>query len=85
MDNVWAFQLARKHDRSVVVACLDLLDILVRCPDHPERNEKINDIQTIIINMHHLINKYCPLQKWLCYLNNLGFRGDVLQLKLVLQ
>ncbi|KAK6054693.1 MED7 protein, partial [Cooperia oncophora] len=52
----------KKLNRSVVVAFLDLLDILVRCPDHPERNEKINDIQTIFINMHHLINEYRPLQ-----------------------
>ncbi|KAK6028434.1 MED7 protein, partial [Ostertagia ostertagi] len=51
----------KKPNRSVVVAFLDLLDILVRCPDHPERNEKINDIQTIFINMHHLINEYRPL------------------------
>ncbi|PIO58071.1 hypothetical protein TELCIR_20503, partial [Teladorsagia circumcincta] len=47
---------------SVVVACLDLLDILVRCANHPERNENINDMQTIFINMHHLINEYCPLR-----------------------
>ncbi|KHJ87759.1 MED7 protein [Oesophagostomum dentatum] len=52
----------KKLNRSVVVAFLDLLDILVRCPDNSERNEKINDIQTIFINMHHLINEYRPLQ-----------------------
>lgn len=33
-----------------------------RCPDNPERREKIETIRMLFINMHHLINEYRPVQ-----------------------
>ncbi|PAV69168.1 hypothetical protein WR25_20594 [Diploscapter pachys] len=52
----------KKLNRSVIAAFLDLLDILIRCPDHSEREVKLTDIHTLFINMHHLINEYRPVQ-----------------------
>ncbi|CAI4226156.1 unnamed protein product [Auanema sp. JU1783] len=52
----------KKLNTSALTAFLDLIEILIRSPDNPERIEKLNDIQTIFINMHHLINEYRPLQ-----------------------
>ncbi|MFH4974378.1 hypothetical protein AB6A40_001087 [Gnathostoma spinigerum] len=57
----WRSEL-KKLNRSTVAAFLDLLDILIRCPDHPERLEKLNNLRLLFINMHHLINEYRPLQ-----------------------
>lgn len=55
--------LYNKHNfRSVVAAFLDLVDILIKSPEHSERIEKINDIQMIFINMHHLVNEFRPHQ-----------------------
>ena len=48
--------------RSAVAAFLDLVEILIRAPDDPERIDKIHDIQIIFINMHHLLNEHRPLQ-----------------------
>lgn len=41
---------------------LDLLDILIHCPDSPKRQEKIDDISLLFIHMHHLINEFRPHQ-----------------------
>lgn len=57
----WRSEL-KKLNRSTVAAFLDLLDILIRCPNHPERLEKLNNLRLLFINMHHLINEYRPLQ-----------------------
>lgn len=57
----WRSEL-KKLNRSTVAAFLDLLDILIRCPSHPERLEKLNNLRLLFINMHHLINEYRPLQ-----------------------
>uniref|UniRef100_A0A0M3I9G9 Mediator of RNA polymerase II transcription subunit 7 n=2 Tax=Ascaris TaxID=6251 RepID=A0A0M3I9G9_ASCLU len=57
----WRSEL-KKLNRSTVAAFLDLLDILIRCPSHPERMEKLNNLRLLFINMHHLINEYRPLQ-----------------------
>uniref|UniRef100_A0A0R3RY47 C2H2-type domain-containing protein n=1 Tax=Elaeophora elaphi TaxID=1147741 RepID=A0A0R3RY47_9BILA len=57
----WRSEL-KKLNRSTVAAFLDLLDILIRCPNHPERLEKINNLRLLFINMHHLINEYRPVQ-----------------------
>ncbi|CAI5437605.1 unnamed protein product [Caenorhabditis angaria] len=59
--NDWKTEM-KKLNRSVIAAFLDLIEILIRCPDHPSRDEKMNDIHTIFINMHHLINEYRPVQ-----------------------
>uniref|UniRef100_A0A1I7TBG3 Mediator of RNA polymerase II transcription subunit 7 n=1 Tax=Caenorhabditis tropicalis TaxID=1561998 RepID=A0A1I7TBG3_9PELO len=52
----------KKLNRSAVVAFFDLVEILIRCPDHPAREDKMNDLHTIFINMHHLINEFRPVQ-----------------------
>ncbi len=52
----------RKLNRSIMACFLDLLEILIKCPDHPERVEKINHLRVLFINMHHLINEYRPQQ-----------------------
>jgi len=41
---------------------LDLIEILIKCPDNEERIEKIETIRTLFINIHHLINEYRPVQ-----------------------
>ncbi|KAI6241998.1 Mediator of RNA polymerase II transcription subunit 7 [Aphelenchoides fujianensis] len=57
----WKSEL-KKLNRSVVAAFLDLLEILIKSPDHPERLEKLETIRLLFINMHHLINEYRPVQ-----------------------
>lgn len=47
-----------------MVNFLDLIDILVQCPDSPKRTEKIDDIGVLFIHMHHLINEYRPYQAY---------------------
>lgn len=43
---------------------LDLLEILIKCPNSVERDRKLDDIQVLFINMHHLINEYRPHQAY---------------------
>ena len=57
----WRSELL-KLNRSLVAAFLDLIEILIKCPDHEDRQEKINTIRTLFINIHHLINEYRPVQ-----------------------
>jgi len=45
-------------NQSLLANFLDLLQILVTAPESEKRGEKIEDIQLIFINMHHLINEY---------------------------
>jgi len=52
----------KKMNHSVLVNFLDLLDILIHCPDSPKRQEKIDDISLLFIHMHHLINEFRPHQ-----------------------
>lgn len=49
-------------NHSVLVNFLDLLDILIHCPDSGKRQEKIDDISLLFIHMHHLINEFRPHQ-----------------------
>lgn len=41
---------------------LDLIDILVQCPESPKRAEKIDDISVLFIHIHYLLNEYRPHQ-----------------------
>ena len=41
---------------------MDLLDILIKCPDSSKRTDKIEDLKLLFINMHHLINEFRPHQ-----------------------
>jgi len=52
----------KKLNHSILVNFLDLLDILIKCPDSAKRTDKIEDINMLFINMHHLINEFRPHQ-----------------------
>ncbi|XP_064085191.1 mediator of RNA polymerase II transcription subunit 7-like [Macrobrachium nipponense] len=52
----------KKLNHSILVNFLDLLDILIKCPDSNKRTDKIEDINILFINMHHLINEFRPHQ-----------------------
>ncbi|ORY94422.1 MED7 protein-domain-containing protein [Syncephalastrum racemosum] len=53
-------QELKKLNRSLIVEFLDLLDALVRNPD--QYGDRIENISTIFINMHHILNEYRPHQ-----------------------
>lgn len=61
----------KKLNRSAIVAFFDLVEILIRAPDHPMREEKMVDLHTIFINMHHLINEFRPVQVEKCFKNEI--------------
>ena len=52
----------KKLNHSVVANFLDLLDIMIKAPDSPKRNEKLEDLNLLFIHMHHLINEFRPHQ-----------------------
>ncbi|MCL4137429.1 UNVERIFIED_CONTAM: hypothetical protein GTU68_049052 [Idotea baltica] len=52
----------KKLNHSILVNFMDLLDILIKCPDSSKRTDKIDDINLLFINMHHLINEFRPHQ-----------------------
>lgn len=52
----------RKLNQSILVNFLDLLDILIRAPESPKREEKIDDLNLLFIHMHHLTNEFRPHQ-----------------------
>lgn len=52
----------KKMNHSILVNFLDLIDILVKCPDTNKREEKCSDINMLFIQMHHLINELRPHQ-----------------------
>ena len=49
-------------NHSVLVNFLDMIDILIKTPESPKRDEKIEDINLLFIHMHHLINEFRPHQ-----------------------
>ncbi|GFO09243.1 mediator of RNA polymerase ii transcription subunit 7 [Plakobranchus ocellatus] len=52
----------KKLNHSILVNFLDLLDVLIRAPESSKRGEKLEDINLLFINMHHLINEFRPHQ-----------------------
>jgi len=52
----------KKLNHSILVNFLDLLDVLIRAPESAKRGEKLEDINLLFINMHHLINEFRPHQ-----------------------
>lgn len=52
----------KKLNHSVLANFLDLLEILIRCPDSASRIEKLEDTKLLFIHMHHLINEFRPHQ-----------------------
>lgn len=52
----------KKLNHSLLVNFLDLLDLLVNCPDSPKRTEKVDDISVLFIHIHHLLNEFRPHQ-----------------------
>ena len=51
-----------KLNHSILVNFLDLIDLLIKAPESPKREEKIDDINLLFIHMHHLINEFRPHQ-----------------------
>ena len=56
------FSSTLQLNQSILVNFLDLLDILIRAPDSPKRQEKIDDMNLLFIHMHHLTNEFRPHQ-----------------------
>ncbi|RWS03984.1 mediator of RNA polymerase II transcription subunit 7-like protein [Dinothrombium tinctorium] len=52
----------KKMNASILVNFLDLIDVLVKCPDTAKREEKCSDIAMLFVQMHHLINELRPHQ-----------------------
>jgi len=52
----------KKLNHSIVVNFLELLDIVIKSPSSPKREEKLEDLNLLFINMHHLINELRPHQ-----------------------
>lgn len=52
----------KKLNHSLLVNFLDLLDLLVYCPDSPKRAEKVEDLSLLFIHIHHLLNEFRPHQ-----------------------
>ncbi|CAG5132570.1 unnamed protein product [Candidula unifasciata] len=52
----------KKLNHSILVNFLDLLDVLIRAPESPKRTEKLEDLNLLFINIHHLINEFRPHQ-----------------------
>ncbi|GAV07734.1 hypothetical protein RvY_17541 [Ramazzottius varieornatus] len=48
----------KKAVHSILATFLDLLDVLVKCPRSPKRNEKLEDINLLFIHFQHLLNEY---------------------------
>lgn len=52
----------KKLNQSLLANFLDLLDLLVHCPDSPKRAEKVEDLSLLFIHIHHLLNEFRPHQ-----------------------
>ncbi|XP_058804521.1 mediator of RNA polymerase II transcription subunit 7 [Phymastichus coffea] len=52
----------KKLNHSLLVNFLDLIDLLVLCPENPRRAEKVEDLSLLFIHIHHLLNEFRPHQ-----------------------
>ncbi|CAG9861005.1 unnamed protein product [Phyllotreta striolata] len=52
----------KKFNQSLLANFLDLLDLLVNCPESPRRAEKVEDLSLLFIHIHHLLNEFRPHQ-----------------------
>ncbi|CAO0789204.1 unnamed protein product [Mucor circinelloides] len=59
-DSIDRVQELKKLNRSLIVQYLDLLDVLEKNPS--EYGKHIENISTILLNMHHILNAYRPHQ-----------------------
>ncbi|KAI8973350.1 mediator complex, subunit Med7 [Mycotypha africana] len=59
-ESIDRVQELKKLNRSLIVQFLELLDVLVKNPE--EFGKHIENISTIFINMHHILNAYRPHQ-----------------------
>ncbi|KAI9307175.1 mediator complex, subunit Med7 [Cunninghamella echinulata] len=53
-------QELKRLNRTLIVQFLELLDVLAKQPE--EFGKRIENISTIFINMHHILNEYRPHQ-----------------------
>ncbi|KAI7861785.1 MED7 protein-domain-containing protein [Spinellus fusiger] len=59
-ESIDRVQELKKLNRALIAQYLSLLDVLVHNPD--EFGKRIENISTIFINMHHILNEYRPHQ-----------------------
>lgn len=52
----------KKLNHSLFANFLDLIDLLIKHPDSPRRNEKIDDLSLLFVHIHHLLNEFRPHQ-----------------------
>lgn len=52
----------KKLNHSILTNFMELLDLLIKEPASPKRTRKLDDIQLLFINMHHLVNELRPHQ-----------------------
>ncbi|XP_020622672.1 mediator of RNA polymerase II transcription subunit 7-like [Orbicella faveolata] len=52
----------KKLNHSIFINFLELLDILIKSPSSSKREEKLDDLNLLFINIHHLINELRPHQ-----------------------
>ncbi|XP_014234892.1 hepatoma-derived growth factor-related protein 2 isoform X2 [Trichogramma pretiosum] len=52
----------KKLNHSLLVNFLDLIDILMLCPESSKRAEKVEDLSLLFIHIHHLLNEFRPHQ-----------------------
>ncbi|XP_065837659.1 mediator of RNA polymerase II transcription subunit 7-like [Oscarella lobularis] len=52
----------KKLNHSILVNFVDLLDVLIASPGSAMREQKIQDLRLLFVNLHHLVNEYRPGQ-----------------------
>ncbi|XP_022659080.1 mediator of RNA polymerase II transcription subunit 7-like isoform X1 [Varroa destructor] len=52
----------KKLNHSILVNFIDMIDVLIKCPDTSRREEKKDDLNLLFVHMHHLINEFRPHQ-----------------------
>ena len=52
----------KKINHSILINFLDMLDVLIHAPESSKRTEKLEDLNLLFINFHHLVNEFRPHQ-----------------------
>ncbi|KAE9548522.1 hypothetical protein FO519_008265 [Halicephalobus sp. NKZ332] len=56
----------KKINNSIMAAFLDLVQILIDCPESKDRGEKLEHLRTLFLNFHQLINELRPVEARHC-------------------